>query len=119
MRRIRRLAALGAVAAVAAFGSAGLAAPAPTGSIRLGPLLRVQTPGGTPVSCPFESEPEIARTSAGTWVAYNGDSGCPLVATQLRLTGVQLLSPNGKRRYIDLPKAWRDVGYYSGDPDLA
>src|SRR4051812_23449494 len=123
MRRIRRLAALGAVAAVAAFGSAGLAAPAPTGSIRLGPLLRVQTPGGTPISCPFESEPEIARTSAGTWVGYNDDTGCPWLgsvgAIQFRLTGVQLIPNNGgPRRYVALPTDKR-VQYFSGAPDLA
>src|SRR4051812_18599848 len=120
-RSTTRLAIAGSLALAATLATtlatAGTAAPAP--DVQLGPLLRVQTPGGTQLACPYESEPEIARTSAGTWVAYNDDSGCPLVATQLRLTGVQLLSPNGKRRYIELPKAWRDSGYYSGDPDLA
>ncbi|MDX6196936.1 MAG: hypothetical protein QOJ79_87 [Actinomycetota bacterium] len=119
MRRRGRLAAVAALAVVAGFASSGLAAPTPAGSVRLGPLLRVQTPGGTPVSCPFESEPEIAHTAAGTWVAYNDDSGCPLIASQLRLTGLQLLPANGgPRRYINLPQAWKSFGYYSGDPDL-
>jgi hypothetical protein len=120
MRRSRRLAGLAALAAVAAFGTAGVAAPPPPGTVTLGPLLRVQTPGGTPIACPFESEPEITHTSAGTWVGYNDDTGCPLLATQLRLTGVQLLpAGGGARRYIDLPPAWESTGYYSGDPDLA
>jgi hypothetical protein len=102
------------------FGSAGLAAPTPRGTATLGPLLRVQTPGGTPVSCPFESEPEITHTSAGTWVGYNDDTGCPLIAPQLRLTGVQLIpTDGGPRRYVELPPAWQTAGYYSGDPDLA
>ena len=106
-------------AVVTAAAGAGVAAARGPGTARLGPLLRVQTPGGTQLACPFESEPEIARTAAGTWVAYNDDSGCPLVATKLRLTGVQLLSPSGKRRYIQLPEAWDRSGFYSGDPDLA
>lgn len=120
MSRMRRLAVTSALGAVAVLAGAGVAAPTPSGSVRLGPLLRVQTPGGTPITCPFESEPEIAHTAAGTWVAYNDDSGCPLVATQLRLTGVQLIPANGgARRYVELPPAWTSSGYYSGDPDLA
>jgi hypothetical protein len=115
-RSTTRLAMAGSLALAAGLATAGTAAPAP--DVRLGPLLRVQTPGDT-IACPFESEPEIARTSAGTWVAYNDDTGCPLVASQLRLTGVQLLSRDGKRRYFQLPKAWTDFGYYAGDPDLA
>jgi hypothetical protein len=123
MRRSRRLAAASALAAVAAFGSAGVAAPTPPGTVRLGPLLRVQTPGGTPISCPFESEPEIAHTAAGTWVGYNDDTGCPWLgsagAIQFRLTGVQLIpAQGGGRRYIDLPTS-DTVRFYSGDPDLA
>jgi hypothetical protein len=123
MRRSRRLAAIGALAAVAAFGSAGVAAPASPGTVRLGPLLRVQTPGGTPISCPFESEPEIAHTAAGTWVGYNDDTGCPWLGSagvsQFRLTGVTFIPANGgPRRYVDLPLDKR-VLYYSGDPDLA
>src|SRR4051794_28985801 len=98
MRRSRRLAALAAFAAVAGFGSAGVAAPPSPGAVRLGPLLRVQTPGGTPLNCPFESEPEIARTPAGTWVGYNDDTGCPWLGSagvsQLRLTGVTLIPAN-------------------------
>src|SRR3954469_20735333 len=122
MRQARRLALLAALAAAAALGSAGLAAPTPAG-VRLGPLLRVQTPGGTPISCPFESEPEIAHTSAGTWVGYNDDTGCPWLgsvgAIQFRLTGVQLIPNNGgPRRYVALPTDKR-VQYFSGDPDLA
>jgi len=105
--------------ALAGLGGAGVAAPTPAGSLRLGPLLRVQTPGGSPVSCPFESEPEIAYTSAGTWVGYNDDTGCPLLATQLRLTGVQLLpAGGGAHRYVDLPLTG-GISFYSGDPDLA
>jgi hypothetical protein len=120
MRRSRRLAGVAALVVVTGFGSAGLAAPAAPGSATLGPLLRVQTPGGTPLACPFESEPEIAHTAAGTWVGYNDDTGCPLLAAQLRLTGVQLLPANGgPRRYVELPPAWKTSGYYSGDPDLA
>ena len=111
------------MAAVAALSSAGLAAPSGPGTVRLGPLLRVQTPGGTPISCPFESEPEITHTKAGTWVAYNDDTGCPWLgsagASQFRLTGVQLIPANGTpRRYVNLPLDKR-VLYYSGDPDLA
>jgi hypothetical protein len=122
VRRIR-VAAVGVLAAVAAFGSAGVAAPTPSGSVRLGPLLRVQTPGGTPISCPFESEPEIAHTKAGTWVGYNDDTGCPWLGSagvvQFRLTGVQLIPANGgPRRVVALPTDDR-VQYYSGDPDLA
>jgi hypothetical protein len=123
MRRSRRLAAVAALAAVAGFGSAGVAAPAPPGSVTLGPLLRVQTPGGSPITCPFESEPEIAHTAAGTWVGYNDDTGCPWLGSagvnQFRLTGVTFLPANGgPRRYVDLPLDNR-VLYYSGDPDLA
>src|SRR3954469_17595606 len=122
MRQARRLALLAALAAAAALGSAGLAAPTPAG-VRLGPLLRVQTPGGTPLNCPFESEPEIAHTSAGTWVGYNDDTGCPWLGSssvsQLRLTGVTLIPANGgsPRRYIQLPLDKR-VLFYSGDPAL-
>ena len=123
MRRSRRLAALAALVAVAGFGSAGVAAPAPAGSVRLGPLLRVQTPGGTPISCPFESEPEIAHTKAGTWVGYNDDTGCPWLGSvdegRFRLTGVTLIpAGGGPRRYVELPLDKR-VSFYSGDPDLA
>jgi hypothetical protein len=122
MRR-RRVAALGAFAAVAAFAGTGVAAPSASGAVRLGPLLRVQTPGGTPISCPFESEPEIAHTAAGTWVGYNDDTGCPWLGSAgvvpLRLTGVQLIPANGgARRYVQLPTDKR-VQYFSGDPDLA
>ena len=111
------------LAAVATFGTAGVAAPTPSGTVRLGPLLRVQTPGGTPINCPFESEPEIAHTKAGTWVGYNDDTGCPwlgsVAVTQLRLTGVTLIpAGGGPRRYVNLPLDKR-IGYYSGDPDLA
>lgn len=123
MRRSRRLAVLAALAVTAGFGSAGVAAPAPAGTVRLGPLLRVQTPGGSPINCPFESEPEIAHTRAGTWVGYNDDTGCPWLGitgvTQLRLTGVTFIPADGSpRRYVDLPLDER-VRYYSGDPDLA
>lgn len=126
MRRSRRLVAVRvaagvALAALVAVGGAGVAAPAPAGSVRLGQLQRVQTPGGSPITCPFESEPEIAHTAAGTWVGYNDDTGCPLSPTaQLRLTGVQLLpADGGPPRYVELPQAWKSFGYYSGDPDLA
>lgn len=115
MRRGLPTALVTAALVTAALATAGTAAP--QAGVTLGPLLRVQTPGDAP--CPFESEPEIAYTKAGTWVGYNDDSGCPLIATQLRLTGVQLIAPNGKRTYIALPKAWTSFGYYSGDPDLA
>jgi hypothetical protein len=125
MRGITRLAVASALAGVTAFGSAGMAAPASAGSVRLGPLLRVQSPAGTPNLCPIESEPEIARTSAGTWVAYNDDAGCAFGAgtaahDHLRLTGVQLLPAHGgARRVVELPKAWANTGSYLGDPDLA
>ncbi|MBK5306702.1 MAG: hypothetical protein JJD92_08460 [Frankiaceae bacterium] len=117
------MAAAAALVVVAAYGSAGVAAPTPAGTIRLGPLMRVQTPGGTPISCPFESEPEIAHTKAGTWIGYNDDTGCPWLgsagASQFRLTGVtHIPAGGGASRYVDLPLDKR-VLYYSGDPDLA
>src|SRR4051794_1123343 len=115
-RSTLRLAAAVSLALAAAVASAGTAAPTP--ALRLGPLLRIQTPGDT-IACPFESEPEITTTSAGTWVAYNDDTGCPTGVTPLRLTGVQLLRPDGRRQYVDLPAPWVSYGFFAGDPDLA
>src|SRR4051812_14441722 len=120
MRLGHRVATAGAMLAAAAFAGAGLAAPSSTGGGRLRPLLRVQTRGGSPISCPFESEPEIARTAAGTWVGYNDDTGCPWLGSAgvnpLRLTGVQLLPANGgARRQVELPLDG-GIQFYSGDP---
>ena len=57
--------AIGLTAALAGTGLAKTRA----GSIRLGPTIRVQTPGSNPTTCPVEGEPAIAVTVAGTWVA--------------------------------------------------
>jgi hypothetical protein len=115
-----RVAAATALAVGAAWSGAGMAAPAQRGAVVLGPLLRVQTPPSAADACPYESEPEIASTSAGTWVAYNNDPGCVHVALGLtrptRFTRVQLLPVGGApRRVVELPPDVRLLG----DPDLA
>lgn len=93
-----------------------LAAPSRAAGPRLGPLLRVTTPGST--LCPAETEPEVAVTSAGTWVGYNDDGGCPLLPGK-SFTTVQLLPRGGGApRLVSLPPLPGDDSY-SGDPELA
>ena len=101
--------------------TAGVAAPglAKPGAVSLGPTVRVQTPGSNPTTCPVEGEPTVTVTSAGTWVAYNDDQGCPLnPAAHLHLTSVQLVpARGGAPRYVQIKAA--GGGYLSGDPALA
>jgi hypothetical protein len=107
-----RMAVLGmAVVLGAAIAPSQAAAPV------LGPLLRVTTPESS--LCAYESEPETVATAVGTWVAYNDDSGCPLVASTPHFTTVQLLRGGHLPSVpIRLP-ALTGKDYYSGDPDLA
>jgi hypothetical protein len=115
--RTWRPALLGAAIAV----TAGLAAPglAKPGAITLGPTVRIQTPGSNPTTCPVEGEPTVTVTSAGTWVAYNDDQGCPLnPVAKLHLTSVQLVpARGGAPRYVQITA--HGGGYLSGDPALA
>jgi len=100
--------------------TAGLTAPGlanPTG-ITLGPTVRIRTPGQDVTTCPVEGEPTVAVTSAGTWVAYNDDQGCPAnPAAHLHLTSAQLVTGQGATRYVPIKAA--GGGYLSGDPALA
>src|SRR4051794_4998513 len=101
--------------------TAGVAAPglAKPGAVSLGPTVRIQTPGSNPTTCPIEGEPAITVTSAGTWVAYNDDQGCPLnPVAHLHLTSIQLVPAHGGApRYVQIKAA--GGGYLSGDPALA
>ncbi|MDP9102093.1 MAG: hypothetical protein M3N21_08110 [Actinomycetota bacterium] len=114
----RRAAVLGlAVVAAATALAAPTAARPPL--VTLGPAVRIQTPGQTVMTCPIEGEPAVAVTSAGTWVGYNDDQGCPLNPTaHLHLTSLQLVpAAGGAPRYV--PVAAAAGGYLSGDPALA
>src|SRR3954463_15616392 len=101
--------------------TAGVAAPglAKPGAVSLGPTVRIQTPGSNLTTCPVEGEPSVTVTSAGTWVAYNDDQGCPAnPAAHLHLTSVQLVpARGGAPRYVQIKAA--GGGYLSGDPALA
>lgn len=104
-----------AAAAAAAAGPAAQAAPP-----RLGPIVRVETPGTTP--CPAESEPATLATEAGTWVAYNDLHNCVPAhyAGELkRITSVQLLpASGGAPRYLGIEPAGPGE-ILAGDPSLA
>jgi len=115
-RRGWRPALLGlAIALVAGLAMPGAAKPS---GVTLGPTIRVQTPGSNPTTCPVEGEPTVAVTSAGTWVAYNDDQGCPLnPVAHLHLTSVQLITGQGAPKYVQVKAA--GGGYLSGDPALA
>src|SRR6059036_3640117 len=92
---------VGAIAVTAGVAAPGLAKPS---AVTLGPAVRIQTPGSNPTTCPVEGEPAVTVTSAGTWVAYNDDQGCPLnPVTQLHLTSVQLVpARGGAPRYVQI-----------------
>lgn len=101
---------------------AGVVVPsyaASSSHISLRSPIRITSPGQTALTCPVEGEPAVTVTSAGTWVGYNDDQGCPLLPTvTLHLSGLQLIpAGGGAPRYvrIDAPAG----EYLSGDPALA
>ncbi len=105
------------LAAGAAFGSGATAAAAP---VTLGPEIRVQTPWVGLTGCPLEGEPSTVVTSAGTWVSYNDDQGCPLnPVAHLHLTTVQLLPAAGGPARLVTSSPLVEGEYFSGDPALA
>lgn len=121
----RRMWGMAAIALVAAIRL--VPASADTDRVGLGALRRVTTPGTS--ACPAESEPEIAVTAAGTWVAYNDTHDC-LHGSGFRtprVTVLQLLpAGGGPSRRVTLPGDYGDLGAVgganarlSGDPDLA
>ena len=86
---------------------------------RLGPIVRVTTPGTA--GCHTESEPALAITSAGTWVGYNDLGLCQAADAALgnHITFVQLLpAAGGSARVVPLPPLELGWGYV-GDPALA
>ena len=110
----RRVLAVALVAA-ALLPAAGHAAPAP----RLGPIVRVTTPGTA--ACHAEGETAVAITAAGTWVGYNDLGLCqaPNYVLGQRVTGLQLLpTGGGPAKLIELSPLETRAGYW-GDPALA
>ena len=96
---------------LAAFAPGSSAA---VGSMTLGPIVRITTPGTS--LCPAEGEPEVTHTRLGTWVAYNDDHQCPADPTFTRLTGLQLVPSQGRPVVIPLPGTANASPI--GDPDL-
>ena len=117
MRTGRALAVLAAVSAVAA---AAVTAPAATAAgPRLGPTLRIRTPGES--RCPVESEPDVVVTRAGTWVAYNDMHQCWLPVDNPMTSAISLqLVPagGGAPRHVRIPPR-RPGEFLNGDPALA
>src|SRR4051794_5297585 len=115
-RRGWRPALLGlAIALVAGLAMPGAAKPS---GVTLGPTIRVQTPGSNPTTCPVEGEPTVAVTSAGTWVAYNDDQGCPLnPVAHPHLPSGHLIPGPGGQKYERVHAA--GDGDLSGEPALA
>ena len=86
---------------------------------RLGPIVRVTTPGMA--GCHSESETAVAATAAGTWVAYNDVGACQVADNVLgqHITHLQLLpAGGGPARLVTLPALELTWGYL-GDPALA
>ena len=111
---------LGALALAMACTGLATGASAGSSSVRLGPEIRVKTPGVGLTGCPLEGEPSTLVTSAGTWVAYNDDQGCPLnPVAHLHLTTVQLLPAHGGPARLVTSTPLVEGEYFSGDPALA
>lgn len=105
------------VVALLAVGCAVLGAPADAGT-RLGPVVRLRTPGDG--RCPYESEPDVVVTRAGTWVAYNDLHQCwtPVANELTSALSIQLLpAGGGPPRYLRVEP--RGGGFHNGDPALA
>jgi hypothetical protein len=95
-------------------GAAGAAAP----SVERGPLVRVtnQDPG----MCHSESEPALAVTRDGTWVAFNDIGDClpGTLPGDRRFLTVQLLRQHRAPHQFQLPRLGPGE-IYTGDPALA
>ena len=115
MRRLALLLAAGAAAAVV------LAPPvrAHGGAVTLGPTVRVTTAGTSP--CQGESEPEVVRTAAGTWVGYNDSHDCllPVLIEGTHVTGLQLIPAGGGAPRPVTLTPFADGDYFLGDPALS
>jgi hypothetical protein len=106
---------VGALAIVTVAAAVPGSADPSRSTLKLGPTVRLTTPGLT--ACPAEGEPEVAANGTTIWVAYNDDHDCPAKPGFQRGIGLQrLVSQSGSPTFIALkPGAGETI---ASDPDL-